>query len=249
MGLLSSLLGGIFGTAGSAMSAALNYNYAKKLQEHQYDLNQNALRSFYTNNRYSLESAGYNPLLGIAGSTAQGFTASSAGVPTDLNSGMTQGINSAETIKNNREQRKLLEKQQENVSADTDVKKYGQKGAIIKNLLEFADKHKDNPKIQKAVDAQVIGASPVNSAVNQINSFKNNHPTTVTVLRKLRQGDFRGAKYAIDLRRKRIENSIRGTSAVSNSVKYGRDRGYDFEYLPDVDDVISRDYKLGKLRR
>lgn len=247
MGILSSLIGGIFGTAGSAMSAAMNYNYAKKLQEHQYDLNQNALRSFYANNRYSLENAGYNPLLGIAGSTAQGFSASSAGVPADISGGMSQGINTAETIKNNREQRELLQKQQENVSADTDVKKFGQKGAIIKNLLEFADKHKDNPKIQKVVDAQVLGVSPVNSAVSQINSFKNNHPTTVTVLRKLRQGDFRGAKYAIDLRRKRISGSLYANSA--KAVGYGHDRGYDFEYLPDVEDVISRDYRSGKLKR
>lgn len=248
--LLSGVGSALLGSVSSSRSAKRAYEYSRALQEHQYELNRNALREYYSNNRYSLVNAGYNPLLALPGSSANGFSASSSMPPTENNMAQdfATGLNAMNSALNAKEQRKLTKAQQANVNADTDIKKYGQKGAILKNLLEFGDKHKDNPVIQKAVEAHVVGASVDNGVSSAISSFKNNHPTTLTVLRKLKQGDFRGAKYAIDLRRKRISQTT--NSALSSRPKsYGYDKGFTFEYLPELDELGELPEELAKYHR
>lgn len=237
-----SLLGGIgstvLGSISSSRAAKRAFEYNKLLQEHQFDLNRQALREYYTNNRYSLTQAGYNPLLALPASTAQGFSANASMSPTenDMGQDFATGLNAMNSALTAKQQRKLTKAQEENVKADTDVKKYGKQGAIIKNLLELSNKYKNNHVVQKAVEGQIVGANNDFGISSAISSFKNNHPTTMTVLRKLRQGDFRGAKYAIDLRRKRISQTT--NSAISSRPKsYGYDRGYSFEYRPDLDDL------------
>lgn len=254
LGFAGSLLGGVgstlLGSFSSSRAAERAFQYSKELQQHQYDLNRKALREYYANNRYSLTKAGYNPLLAVPGSTAQGFSASASMSPTenDMGQDFATGLNAMSSALSAKEQRKLTKAQQENVKADTDVKKYGKTGAIVKNLLEYANKHKNNPIIQKVVESQVVGASNDSAMSSAISSFKNNHPTTMTVLRKLKQGDFRGAKYAIDLRRKRISQTT--NSAISSRPNsYGYDRGHSFEYRPDLDDLGKLPPELAKYHR
>lgn len=95
-GLVSGALG-LFGAGSSAMSSIMNYQYAKKLQQHQYDLNEKAQRNYWQNARYSTTQAGYNPILAL-GSGTQGFSASSSGVPVDLSSGIQGGVSSALSV-------------------------------------------------------------------------------------------------------------------------------------------------------
>lgn len=102
------------GAGSSALSSLMSYQSAKKLQEHQYDLNQKAQRNYWQNARYSTTSAGYNPLLAL-GSGTQGFSASSSGVPVDLSSGVQSGLNSAMSAMQ-------LGSQIKNIQADTALK-------------------------------------------------------------------------------------------------------------------------------
>lgn len=101
--VMPAVLGGLglLGAGSSAMSSLMSYNYAKKLQNHQYELNEKAQRNYWQNARYSVTNAGYNPLLAL-GSGTQGFSASSSGVPVDLSSGISQGVNSALSIAQNK---------------------------------------------------------------------------------------------------------------------------------------------------
>lgn len=70
-GMLRERLGSMFGS--NSNSAMTSYILSKKLQEHQYELNRMTRQTAYQDTRYSLENAGYNPLLAV-GQQAQGGT-------------------------------------------------------------------------------------------------------------------------------------------------------------------------------
>lgn len=77
-GIISSLI-----SAHSARSSSHRaYKYSRLLQEHQYELNRKALREQYQNSRYSLEQAGYNPLLAV-GASAQGVSTGATQSPSE----------------------------------------------------------------------------------------------------------------------------------------------------------------------
>lgn len=99
----TSALGGLLGGASSALSSLMSYKSAKKLQQHQYDLNQRSLLESPSNTRKGYVSAGYNPLLAL-GSSGEGFSANSAGTPVDVSSGANAGVNSALAVKQNKAQ-------------------------------------------------------------------------------------------------------------------------------------------------
>lgn len=111
---LAGVIGGLFGGASSALGSLMSYQSAKKLQQHQYDLNQRSLRESPLNARKGFVDAGYNPLLSL-GSSSQGFSANSSGVPSDMSSGVTSGVNSALSAKQNRAT-------VDNIKADTSLK-------------------------------------------------------------------------------------------------------------------------------
>lgn len=112
---LGAFLGAALGGVGSsALSSVMNYNYAKKLMDKQYDINIRTLRNAPSASRQGYVDAGYNPLLAL-GSNQAGFSASSSGVGADLTSGLEQGINSAIAMKQNKAQIN-------NINADTALK-------------------------------------------------------------------------------------------------------------------------------
>ena len=100
IGAIAGLAGGLglLGAGTSALSSIMNYNYAKKLQQHQYDLNLATLRNAPSASRQGYVDAGYNPLYSL-GSSQTGFSASSSGVGADLTSGLQQGVSSAIAMK------------------------------------------------------------------------------------------------------------------------------------------------------
>lgn len=110
---LAATIGGLFGGASSALGSLMSYHSAKKLQTHQYELNQKALGNYYSTVRSSLNKAGYNPLL-ATGQSAQGFSANSAGVASDMSSGINSGVNSALATRQNKAQI-------QNTNANTDL--------------------------------------------------------------------------------------------------------------------------------
>ena len=61
------------------------YNYARLLQEHQYDLTQRGYREGSSNIRYGLEKAGFNPMLAVNGGNAVGSANVAGGTPVTAN--------------------------------------------------------------------------------------------------------------------------------------------------------------------
>lgn len=95
-------LGGFLGnSANSLLGSLMSYRSAKKLQNHQYDLNIKTLKNAPSASRQGFSDAGYNPLLAL-GSSNQGFSANSSGVSSDLGSAGVSGANSALAIKQNK---------------------------------------------------------------------------------------------------------------------------------------------------
>ncbi|UPW41782.1 DNA pilot protein [Peromfec virus RodF7_10] len=82
IGAAGGVVGSIISAASASHSAYKAYKYSKKLQQNQYDLNRQALREQYQNSRYSLEQAGYNPLLAV-GSSAQGVSTGATQSPSE----------------------------------------------------------------------------------------------------------------------------------------------------------------------
>lgn len=220
-------LGGLMSFGGNLASSAINsgraWKYTRLAMQYQDELN----RAYYqwtgehgpTFQRKGFVDAGYNPLLALGSpSSAQGAIYSGSGVNSDSDSG-SQAVdamnNSALAVQNMQN----LGAQKENIQADTDVKKYGQKGAILKNLLSLANSNKNNPTVQKIVDSQIVRLEPSLGSSAVTANFFRNHPTTADVIRKIKQGDFRGAKYAIDMRRKRILKELNQPHSALDDLK------------------------------
>lgn len=209
VGNIASFGGSFMGLFGSN-SAKKSFEYSKALQQHQYELERESRKTAYQDTRYSLEQAGFNPLL----ATGQQSGSLPVGNQMSVQDERTENLQNAVSAMSALSGARLQNAQAENLKADTDVKKYGQKGAILKNVLKFVPESK-----KKQVVAEVVGyGNSSNISNSAVYEFKRNHPTTISVLRKLRQGDFVGAKYAIDARRRRIESS-RANSAISSKKK------------------------------
>lgn len=201
----------------SAMNASRQWKYTRRAMELADRLNRSYTHDVYSIQRSGLVDAGYNPLLALGTPASGAIYGNTAGMADSDNGAQAveNGLGTASALSTI----KLQQGQAKNLDADTDVKKYGQKGAILKNLVELANNPKTPNSVKKAVSGEVVRINANNvSAIS--NDFFRQHPTTATVLRKLRQGDFRGAKYAMDLRRERIKNELRvksGHSAVSSN--------------------------------
>ena len=212
-GQIAGLIGGssLLSFGGNLATSALNssraWKYTQRAMQYQDQLNRAYFQWSSENgpsfSRKGYEQAGYNPLLALGSNLSGNSAIYSGSAPnSDSDNGsqaVEAGLNSALAMQD----LPLKVAQRDNIDADTDVKKYGEKVAHIKNIAKLIHDNKDNPIVTKALEGEIVGMSNNNSALS---SFKNNHPTTFTVLRKLKQGDFKGAKYAMDLRRQRIKN-------------------------------------------
>lgn len=100
IGALGGIGGGILSSVSSARSAKRAYKYSLKLQQHQYDLNQRALRESPSASREGYVNAGYNPLLAL-GSNGMGFNSGASMTPTENNlaGDVSNGVNSAIAMK------------------------------------------------------------------------------------------------------------------------------------------------------
>lgn len=213
----ATALGGLFGAGSSALSGLMNYKSAKKLQQHQYDLNRKALREQYQNTRYSLTQAGYNPLLAV-GSSVQGFSANSSGVNPDISSGVSSGVNSAL-------QAVQAKSQIANVNADTALKNnQGETEKAKRIQMEFQNamydvethlKQKDlstyerrfysnlYEQMQRAENYRANSAvSRMNAETNRMNAITNQTNSAVSAKRARFQNykDYMDAKYGNPLK-------------------------------------------------
>lgn len=68
------------------------YNYARMLQQQQYDLTQQGYRESSSNIRQGLESAGFNPMLAVNGGNAVGSANVAGGTPVSGNQPVDAGL-------------------------------------------------------------------------------------------------------------------------------------------------------------
>lgn len=102
----------MFGTMfNSTVGSAINYGFARALQNHQYDLNLRGLKESPSAQRQGLERAGYNPIMAI---NSSGMSNASTGVTAGV-SDNGAGANYA-SISN---ARRLQKEEQAKLSADT----------------------------------------------------------------------------------------------------------------------------------
>lgn len=244
--MVAEFFGGLFGGASALASQYLGYKYAKKLQNHQYELNTKALQNYYTNHRMSLEKADYNPLLNVPGSSAQGFTAGASAPETDIGAGIQSGLNSAIAIK-------TAKANIDKTKSETDINKYGKNGAILKNLLNLGkDKEiSNNPIVKKVLKGEIVSAlqdSPsavagqlANSGVQWYkNWFAQKHPNTYKMLHNLKHRDFQGARDAFRAINYRGHYSPSSAIIIQKKNPYldnqiYESKGHKFQYIKDID--------------
>lgn len=173
--IMSDFLGGIFdginqdkgfmyGIASNAISYAQSkkaqkraYEYARLLQQQQYDLTQQGYRESSKNIRIGLETAGYNPMLALnkAGSSVDvaGGTpvAANATAAPDLIAGAALGHQTA-----------LTDAQTKNIEKDTELKAYDKPLKLIGDIL--------NSNNIKPSDASSIASDVRNNLSNMYNA-------------------------------------------------------------------------------
>lgn len=90
---LGSVASSFISNATSAKAQKRSFQYAKQLQQHQYDLSQQGYRETPGNQRIGMESAGYNPMLALGNVGTS--TAVAGGTPVSANATDTTGIREA----------------------------------------------------------------------------------------------------------------------------------------------------------
>lgn len=240
-----SLLDTLLNIASASAANRRAFEYTKALQQHQYDLNQQALKSYYSNHRFSLEQAGYNPLLAVPGSTAQGFSASASMSPVMPGSSGagTDEVNSAVNAINAHQQRKLVKQQV--------------KGAELDN------KHKEleNTKLENEINtsprniiSEIIknGESKTgNSAISRLTALKNSYGLGFIQPRNFVKTTLQRAKNLAN----QVKSINSAKSAVNNGkpfelkATYNYHTGNGFEYRPDLDEKGKLPPELAKYHK
>ncbi len=144
IGALGSIVGGIgsafASNAASKSAQARAYEYAKKLQQHQYNLTIKGYKEGPSAQRQGFTDAGYNPMLAV-GNVGQGVNVA-GGTPVSANATDTSGIKEALTtavqLKNQTNQSDALS---DEAYANADKAK-AEKAAIIKRLPYVSEQAK-----------------------------------------------------------------------------------------------------------
>ena len=137
---LGSFGSSLFSNATSGKQQARAYNYARALQQQQYDLSQQGYRDGPTNQRTGFEKAGYNPMLALG--NVGSSTAVSGGTPVSANATDTTGIRDAImqkiSLQNQTEQ---TQSTVENLDSATE-KNHAETQGILKNNEYIDDRQK-----------------------------------------------------------------------------------------------------------
>lgn len=195
---------GLFGTKGN--SAASSFAYSKALQEHQYELERQSRQTAYQDTRYSLEQAGYNPMLAVGSQSGSLPVGNQMDVTDPKIERMNTFLNASSALADIA----VKKAQARNIEADTQNKPFESPLKLIGDLITGGN----SDKAKKIVSSMIVGKN-YDSGSSATSSFINDHPTTMAVLRSLKRGDYVGAKRAIDSRTKRKLRSSRSHSALS----------------------------------
>lgn len=183
---LASIGSSFISAATSKGAQARAFNYAKQLQQHQYDLTQKGYLEGPKNQRQGLESAGYNPMLAL-GNVGSGVSVS-GGTPVAANAVDTSGIRDAisqkVTLQN---QTKQTEASSDEAYANADKAK-AEKATIIERL----------PYVRKQAKADymetTMRTAKLENDIHYQNEFLNYLDKSLEVQQRLGEMGFANAK-------------------------------------------------------
>lgn len=132
IGALGSIGSSIVSNAASARAQKRAYQYARQLQQQQYDLSQQGYRETPSNQRVGMESAGYNPMLALG--NVGSSSAVAGGTPVNANATDTSGIKeSIMQMSSMRNQTKQTDATVENLDSGTRKNDAEAQGTILHN--------------------------------------------------------------------------------------------------------------------
>ena len=196
-GSISSFGGSLFSNATSKGAQARAFNYARQLQQHQYDLVQRGFLESPGNQRKGMESAGYNPMLALG--NVGSSPAVAGGTPVSANATDTTGIRDAIMQKVSlQNQTKQTDATVENLDSSTRKNEAEAQGTLLHN--KYIDDR------EKAEIANIQADTQQKSAVIE------NMKQTLEVYRMLGILDYNAKIY--------------GANASSSAMRYGADKAY-----------------------
>ena len=203
--------GMVYGLVNNAISYAQSrkaqkraFEYARGLQQHQYDLTQQGYRESPTNQRLGMESAGYNPMLALGN---VGSSASIAGgTPVSANATDSADLaGNAATLQSMQNQTEQTKATVENLDSSTAKNQSETLANTIKN------KYLDDR--EKAEIGQIeAGSSKMQAEIRNL-----------TFMQQLAEKQLEMQRYGIDMN---YMSSIYNSNSTSSAMRYGADKSY-----------------------
>lgn len=230
-----SILDTLINVASASAANRRAFEYTKALQQHQFDLNKQALREYYTNNRYSLVSAGYNPLLAVPGSTAQGFSASASMSPVMPGSSGagTDEANAVNSALSGKQQRALQREQVEQTKQNTENIKLRNDNQKLQNQ-KLENEINTSPR---TVLSEIITNGETktgNSALSRLTSLKNSYGLGFIKPRSFIKTNIS--------RVKNMANNVKSSFSANSSVNNGKPFELGIKYF---DEPKKKDETIG----
>lgn len=203
---LGSKISSFFGGSSKANSAKSSYLYSRALMEHQYELERQSRQTAYQDTRYSLEQAGYNPMLAVGQQSGSLPVGSQMTVTDPKIERMQAGLQASSAIAD----MQLKMAQARNLDADTENKPYETPLKVLGNLIGHSP-----DEVRKTVEGKILGSG-----------FSANHPTTMRILQKLKNGDFRGVAY--EIRSRTARKKANSAKSFGSLVDYANSQDFSF---------------------
>lgn len=187
------------------------YNYARLLQEHQYDLTQRGYREGSSNIRYGLEKAGFNPMLAVNGGNAVGSGNVAGGTPVSANQ-----PDSVDLVNN-----AMMVRQQANNDLQTQSNVQLNASQSSKATAEAIGQSMENEFIPEKRKAEIAN---IEAQTNHFNAMIDNMRARIQLDRELGYMGFANAK---DIANIQASASRYGADVSAGASQYGADKVYD----------------------
>ena len=232
-GMAFGLINNAISYAQSRKAQQRAYQYARLLQQHQYDLTQQGYREGPTNQRTGLESAGYNPMLALG--NVGSATNISGGTPVSANATDSADLaGNAAALQGMQNQTEQTKATVENLDSSTAKNQAETLSMAIKN--KYLDKRE-----KSEIEQIEAGSSKMQAEIRNL-----------TFMQQLAEKQLEMQKYGIDAN---YMSSIYNSNSISSAMRYGIDKpieitrdkdkrykewGSKHPYLRNVDETFSR---------
>lgn len=186
------------------------YNYARLLQEHQYDLTQRGYREGSSNIRYGLEKAGFNPMLAVNGGNAVGSGNVAGGTPVSANQ-----PDSVDLVNN-----AMMVRQQANNDLQTQSNVQLNASQSSKATAEAIGQSMENEFIPEKRKAEIAN---IQAQTSHFNAMIDNMKARIQLDRELGYMGFANAR---DIANIQANASKYGADVSAGASRYASDTGY-----------------------